>query len=38
LIETRPDVIREIHESFLAVGCDAVETDTFNGNIVSLAE
>src|SRR5687768_6541587 len=38
LIETRPDVIREIHESFLAVGCDAVETDTFNGNKVSLAE
>jgi 5-methyltetrahydrofolate--homocysteine methyltransferase len=32
LNETRPDVIREIHESFLAVGCDAVETDTFNGN------
>src|SRR2546421_8990821 len=38
LIETRPDVIREIHESFLAVGCDAVETDTFNGNKVSLGE
>ncbi|HEV8608149.1 MAG TPA: methionine synthase [Tepidisphaeraceae bacterium] len=38
LIETRPDVIREIHESFLAVGCDAVETDTFNGNKVSLSE
>ncbi len=26
---TRPDVIQEIHESFLAVGCDAVETNTF---------
>src|SRR5258705_2773982 len=38
LIETRPEIIREIHESFLAVGCDAVETDTFNGNKVSLAE
>jgi len=27
--ERRPDVIRSIHESFLAVGCDAVETNTF---------
>src|SRR5947208_14799831 len=26
---TRPDVVQEIHESFLAVGCDAVETNTF---------
>lgn len=26
---TRPDAIGAIHESFLAVGCDAVETDTF---------
>ena len=27
----RPDVIRDIHASFLAVGCDAVETNTFGG-------
>jgi 5-methyltetrahydrofolate--homocysteine methyltransferase len=27
----RPDVIRDIHRSFLAVGCDAVETNTFGG-------
>ncbi len=31
LVLTRPDVVREIHESFLAVGCDAVETNTFGG-------
>ncbi len=31
LVLSRPDVIREIHESFLAVGADAVETDTFGG-------
>ncbi|MPZ71747.1 MAG: methionine synthase [Nitriliruptorales bacterium] len=31
LVRTRPDVIRSIHEEFLAVGCDAVETDTFGG-------
>ncbi len=26
LVLTRPDVIQAIHESFLAVGCDVVET------------
>ncbi|QBI21367.1 methionine synthase [Egibacter rhizosphaerae] len=31
LVRTRPDVVRQIHESFLEVGCDAVETDTFGG-------
>ena len=35
---TRPDVIQEIHESFLAVGCDAVETNSFNGSKNDLAE
>jgi 5-methyltetrahydrofolate--homocysteine methyltransferase len=38
LVESRPDVIREIHESFLKVGCDAIETDTFGGSPVVLAE
>jgi len=38
LVLTRPDVIREIHESFLAVGADAVETDTFNGNVITMAD
>ncbi|HEY1629626.1 MAG TPA: homocysteine S-methyltransferase family protein, partial [Tepidisphaeraceae bacterium] len=35
---TRPDVIQEIHESFLAVGCDAVETNSFNGSKADLEE
>src|SRR5688572_23857557 len=35
---SRPDVIQEIHESFLAVGCDAVETNTFNGSANDLSE
>jgi len=35
---TRPDLIGEIHESFLAVGCDAVETNGFNGSRNDLAE
>ncbi len=38
LTQTRPDVIREIHESFLAVGCDAVETNTFGANKIVLSE
>jgi len=35
---TRPQVIQEIHESFLAVGCDAVETNTFGANAIVMAE
>ena len=34
----RPDVIRDIHARFLAVGCDAVETNTFGGMPHVLAE
>ncbi len=35
---TRPDVIDSIHASFLDVGCDAVETNTFNGTPYMLAD
>src|SRR5688572_28936995 len=35
---SRPDVIQEIHESFLDVGCDAVETNSFNGSKNDLEE
>ncbi len=38
LVITRPDIIREIHESFLRVGAEAVETNTFRGNRRTLAE
>ena len=38
LILTRPDVILDIHRSFLAVGCDAVETDTFGANKLVFEE
>ncbi len=31
LVRTRPDVIRDLHDEFLDVGCDAVETDSFGG-------
>ncbi len=35
---TRPDVVREIHEKYLAAGADIIETDSFNANAVSLAD
>ncbi len=38
LVLTRPDVIRGIHEGFLAAGADIVETDTFGATPLVLAE
>ena len=38
LVQTRPEVIGAIHESFLKVGADAVETDTFGANKLVFAE
>src|SRR5438034_1017327 len=38
LVLTRPDIIQEIHESFLAVGCDVVETCTFQSTPHRLRE
>ncbi|MDC7218524.1 MAG: methionine synthase [Spirochaetales bacterium] len=35
---TRPDVIREIHESFLEAGAHILETNTFNGTSYSQSE
>ena len=35
---TRPDLIRRIHASFLDVGVDVVETNSFGGFSVPLAE
>jgi 5-methyltetrahydrofolate--homocysteine methyltransferase len=38
LVRSRPDLIQRIHESFLAVGADCVETDTFGANKLVAAE
>jgi 5-methyltetrahydrofolate--homocysteine methyltransferase len=35
---SRPDIIKDIHAAFFRVGCDVVETDTFGGARVVLAE
>ncbi len=38
LVLARPDIIESIHRQFLAVGCDVVETDTFNANKITMAD
>ncbi|MFN4261162.1 MAG: methionine synthase [Gemmataceae bacterium] len=38
MVLTRPDWVRDIHCEFLAVGCDAVETNTFGANAIALGE
>ena len=38
LVETRPDLILGIHRAYLEAGADIVETDTFGGTPVVLAE
>ena len=38
LVETRPDVVADLHRSFLDVGCDVVETDSFGSLPWVLAE
>jgi 5-methyltetrahydrofolate--homocysteine methyltransferase len=35
---TRPEVIREIHEQYLAAGADVIETNTFNSTAISQAD
>ena len=38
LSATRPDVIQAIHERYLEAGADVVETNTFGGSKLVLAE
>ena len=38
LVITRPDIIEEIHASFLEVGSEVIETNTFRGNHLTLGE
>ncbi|HEU4492475.1 MAG TPA: methionine synthase [Jiangellales bacterium] len=35
---TRPEVVQAVHEDFLAVGVDCVETNTFGANLGNLGE
>ena len=38
LTRSRPDMIQRIHESFLEVGADCIETNTFGANLRVGAE
>jgi 5-methyltetrahydrofolate--homocysteine methyltransferase len=38
LVITRPDVIEQIHTSFMEAGCDVLETDTFQATRLRLEE
>lgn len=35
---TRPDIVESVHNAYLAVGVDAIETNTFGANMANLAE
>ncbi|MGC5166452.1 methionine synthase [Luteimicrobium sp. DT211] len=35
---SRPDIIRSVHEAYLSVGVDAIETNTFGANWSNLAD
>src|SRR5213595_2612549 len=38
LLITRPDAVDNVHTGFLDVGCDVIETNSFNGTPVDFAE
>ncbi|HEY4423190.1 MAG TPA: methionine synthase [Pyrinomonadaceae bacterium] len=38
LLVTRPDAVEKVHTGFLDIGCDIVETNSFNGTPVDFAE
>jgi 5-methyltetrahydrofolate--homocysteine methyltransferase len=35
---TQPDIIRGIHDAYLAAGADIIETNTFNSTTISMAD
>jgi 5-methyltetrahydrofolate--homocysteine methyltransferase len=35
---SRPDIVRSVHDQYLAAGVDAIETNTFGANWANLAE
>lgn len=35
---TRPDIVEAVHNAYLAVGVDAIETNTFGANLANLGE
>jgi 5-methyltetrahydrofolate--homocysteine methyltransferase len=35
---TQPDIIKAIHKAYLEVGCDIIETNTFNATRIAMAD
>jgi 5-methyltetrahydrofolate--homocysteine methyltransferase len=35
---TQPEIIRNIHRAYLEAGADIIETNTFNGTVISLSD
>ena len=35
---TRPDIIEDIHRQYLEAGADLIETNTFNAQVISMAD
>jgi len=38
LVHTKPEAVAKVHHDFLAAGADVIETDTFGGTSIVLAE
>ena len=38
LVLTQPDIIRDIHAEYIAAGADIIETNTFNAQVISMAD
>ena len=38
LVLTQPAIIQDIHEQYLAAGADIIETNTFNAQVISMAD
>jgi 5-methyltetrahydrofolate--homocysteine methyltransferase len=38
LVLSQPDIIREIHAKYIAAGADIIETNTFNAQVISMAD
>jgi 5-methyltetrahydrofolate--homocysteine methyltransferase len=38
LVLTRPQVVREVHDAYLAAGADMIETNTFSGTRIAQAD
>ena len=38
LVETNPEVVKQIHKQFLESGCDVIETNTFGATSIVLSE